>query len=362
MSVTTSAPTRAARRLLDVAALLTTPLLPEDYLGLVDPLWSSRELRARVEQVRPEAAGAATLVLRPGRGWSPHTAGQWVRLGVRIDGVLHWRSYSLTCPVQPDGTISVTVQATADGFVSRHLVQSARPGTVLRLDHPAGEFVLPPVGATEPLLFVTAGSGITPVMGMLRTLVQQGDLPDAVLVHSARTYDDVIFGEELRALAAQHPRFTLVERHSDVDGRLTTDELSALVPDWRERETWACGPPGLLDAVEDHWQASGVRGRLHLERFRPKVLAGPTGDGGEVAFTRAGATVDADGSTALLDAGEDAGVLMPSGCRMGICFSCVVPLLSGQVRDLRTGEVHGEPGSLIQTCVSAAAGPVEIDL
>jgi ferredoxin len=72
--------------------------------------------------------------------------------------------------------------------------------------------------------------------------------------------------------------------------------------------------------------------------------------------------VQADGDTPILDIGEDAGVLMPSGCRMGICHSCLTPLLSGQVRDLRTGEVHGEPGQLIQTCVSAAAGPVNLEL
>ncbi len=364
MSVTTSAPTRAARRLLDVAALLTTPLLPEDYLGLVDPLWSSRELRARVEQVRPEAAGAATLVLRPGRGWSPHTAGQWVRLGVRIDGVLHWRSYSLTSPVQPDGTISVTVQATADGFVSRHLVQSARPGTVLRLDHPAGEFVLPPVGGTEPLLFVTAGSGITPVMGMLRGAGAGGtaELDDVVVVHSAPTSDDVIFAGELRALAGAG-RVRLVEKHTDVDGMLSADELATLVPDLAERETWACGPAGMLDALEGLFAARGIPERLHTERFRPAVLV--TGEGGTVSFTIQALTVEADGGVPILDAGEAAGVLMPSGCRMGICFGCVVPLRSGIVRDLRDGAVttaaEGD-GVRIQTCINAAAGACDIEL
>jgi stearoyl-CoA 9-desaturase NADPH oxidoreductase len=385
--------------LLDTGALLTTPLLPDDFLGIVNPLWTARELRARVEQVRPEASGAATLVLRPGRGWTGHTAGQWVRVGVQVDGVLHWRSYSLTCPQRADGTIAITVKAMADGFVSRHLVRATPPGTVLRLAPAAGDFVLP-TELTRPLLMITAGSGITPVMGMLRSLAEgvrpdgaadggapggdelvqgapgqgapgrgapgagaPGALPDIVLVHSALTPDDVIFGPELRALAAQHPRFRLVERHTDLDGLLTVDQLCAAVPDWREREAWACGPAGLLDAVEQHWEAAGLRGLLHTERFRPKLvpdLAGTAG-GGTATFSRTGTTVAADGATPLLDAGEAAGVLLPSGCRMGICFSCVVPLRAGQVRDLRTGEVHGDEGDLIQTCVSAAAGTCEID-
>jgi ferredoxin-NADP reductase len=342
-------------------SLLATPLLPGDFLGLVNPLWGDRELRARVERVVPEASGAVTLVLWPGRGWRGHRAGQWVRVGVEVDGVLHRRSYSLTAPPRPDQTVSITVSPQRDGLVSRVLVRS-RPGDLLRIDQAAGEFVLPAEPA-RPLLMVTGGSGITPVMGMLRELASRGGLPDLVLVHAARTADDVIFREEMRALAAAHPRFRLVEHHSTTSGRLTAAALCALVPDWRERETWACGPAGLLDAVEEHWAASGVPHLLHTERFRPKVTAssGTGGAGGAVVFSRSGTTVAADGATPLLDAGEAAGVLLPSGCRMGICFSCVVPLRAGQVRDLRTGTVHGEEGDLVQTCVSAAAGPCELD-
>jgi stearoyl-CoA 9-desaturase NADPH oxidoreductase len=345
-------------RLLDAARWITTPLLPDDYLGLIDPL-RGRDLRARVEQVVPEASGAATLVLRPGPSWTTHVAGQWVRVGVEVEGVLHWRSYSLTCPPREDGTLRITVKAVADGFVSHHLAQRTPAGTVLRLEPAAGQFVLP-TRCDSPLLFVTGGSGITPVMGMLRGLAAQGALPDSVLVHSARDADDVIFGPELRALAAEHPRFTLIERHTDVDGLLAPADLDDLVPDWRARETWACGPAGLLDALEDHWQAAGRREALHTERFKPKVVA-VEGAGGSVAFTRSGTQTDVDPATPLLEAGEAAGVLLPSGCRMGICFSCVVPLRSGQVRDLRTGRVHGDEGDLVQTCISTAAGACELD-
>ena len=345
------------RRLLDVAALLSTPLLPEAYLGLLDPLRTPG--RARVEQVRAEASGAATLVLRPGPDWTGHLAGQWVRVGVEIDGVLRRRSYSLTSPPRADGTISITVKAMVDGFISTQLVRHTAPGTVLRIDPAAGTFVLPEL-TPRPLLFVTAGSGITPVMGMLRTLAERGALPDAVLVHSALTPEDVIFGAELRALEAAHPSFRLMERHTETAGLLTLDNLTDLVPDWTGRESFACGPGGLLDALEAHWQAAGLS--LHTERFGAKTFPGAVGEGGPVSFVRSGTVVEADGVTALLDVGEAHGVLMPSGCRMGICFTCVVPLLSGQVRDLRTGAVHGDEGALIQTCVSAAAGACQLDL
>lgn len=183
-----------------------------------------------------------------------------------------------------------------------------------------------------------------------------------MLVHSAPTRDDVIFGAELRALAARGA-LRLVERHTETDGLLGVHELDDLVPDHAERQTWACGPIGLLQAVEEHWAARGVADRLHTERFRPTVIS--PGEGGMVTFSRSGVTVEADGDVPILDAGEEAGVLMPSGCRMGICFGCVLPLREGAVRDLRNGAlttaVPGD-GVLIQTCVSAAAGTCDIEI
>jgi len=363
MVLVDSAPARrpraVARRLARGVAALTTPLLPDDYLGLVDPLWSASDLRARVVAVQPEAAGAATLVLRPGLGWTGHRAGQWVRVGVEVDGVLHRRSYSLTAPPRSDGLLSITVTPVAGGLVSQVLARDVRPGQVLRLDNAAGDFVLPDA-APAALLFVSAGSGLTPVMGMLRQLAAAGPLPDVVLLHSAGRADDVLFGRELRGLAARHPSLRLVERHTGAQGRLTPDLATAAVPDWRDRAAFACGPAGLLDAFEAHWQDAGLT--LHTERFAPRRLAGAeAAGGGTVSFSRSGATASAPGGSALLDAGEAAGVLLPSGCRMGICFGCVVPLLAGQVRDLRTGEVHGEPGDLVQTCICAAAGDCALD-
>ena len=180
-------------------------------------------------------------------------------------------------------------------------------------------------------------------------------------VHSAPTADDVIFGDELRDLAADG-RIRLIEQHTDTDGMLDAAAIAELVPDLAERATWACGPVGMLEALEEHWAAAGVAERLYTERFRPRSLV--TGEGGTVSFAKTGTTVDADGATPILDAAEEAGVLMPSGCRMGICFGCVLPLREGAVRDLRNGEITtAAPGDgvLIQTCVSAAAGACDID-
>src|SRR5215212_5978199 len=128
-------------RVFKVAELVTTPLLPADYLDLIDPLRSGAALRGRIEAVVPETRDAATLVIRPGRGWRVHTPGQYVRLGVDVDGVRQWRAYSVTSSTA--STFTITVKAIPDGVVSNHLVRRARAGTVVQLDQAAGEFVLP---------------------------------------------------------------------------------------------------------------------------------------------------------------------------------------------------------------------------
>jgi len=255
-----------------------------------------------------------------------------------------------------------------DGKVSNHLVRRARVGTLVHLEQAAGEFVLPTEGGK--LLFVTAGSGVTPVIGMLRNLFPVADSGvvrlsrsqayDIVVVHVAPSEPESIFLANLRALD-EAGLIRLVARYDDQHGVLDVTDLDVLVPDLAERATFACGPAGLLAALESHHEERGLP--LFTEQFRLTTLV--TGDGGTVTFSRSGTEVEADGATPLLEAGEAAGVLMPSGCRMGICFGCVVPLRQGVVRDLRNGDlttaVEGD-GVVIQTCISAAAGACDIEL
>src|SRR5688572_30166072 len=177
------------RTALRAVRALFTPLLPDDYLELINPLWSTRELRGRIERIERETSDAVTVVIRPGYEWLGHRPGQYLRIGVVVDGVHHWRAYSLTSdPDRPDGCISITPKLVDSGKVSPHLVAKATPGTIVRLGGVEGTFTLPdPV--PEKLLFISAGSGITPIMSMLRHLDTSGELRDVVHVHSARTED-----------------------------------------------------------------------------------------------------------------------------------------------------------------------------
>lgn len=350
-----------------IAGRITTPLLPDDYLKLANPLWSARELRGRVIEVRQETVDSATLVIKPGWGFSfDYEAGQYIGIGLLLEGRWRWRSYSLTStpeehrgPSKGSRTITITVKAMPEGFLSTHLVGGVEPGTIVRLAAPQGNFVMPDP-APASVLFVTAGSGITPVMSMLRTLARRSQIGDIVHLHSAPTESDVMFASELAQLASSNPGYQLQVRATRTEGRLDLDRLDEVVPDWRERQTWACGPEAMLEAAERAWKAAGAAERLHLERFA--VSRAPVhGSGGTVEFRRSGRSATVDAATSLMDAGEDAGVRMPFGCRMGICQSCVVGLVEGHVRDLRTGVEH-EPGTRVQTCVSAASGDCVLDV
>jgi ferredoxin-NADP reductase len=359
-----------ASRITAITDLFAWPLKTSHYLELVNPLWTTHALQARVEQVWDETRDSRTLTLRPGRNWRGHRPGQHVRLGVPIGGKHYGRTYSISsAPERDDGCITVTVKAIDQGRMSRHLVREVKVGDYLPLGLPQGEFYLPDAQRERPL-FITAGSGITPVMSMLRSLIAQERLPDTVHIHYAPHAYDVIFGAELKELAAKHPRYKLhlvytreLGESRSSERHFSAQQVAALVPDWRTRECYACGPQALLDAIEGHWREAGRARHLHTERFRaPLARLDGAATGGAVRFTTAGITAKADAATPLLRVAEDAGLNPPHGCRMGICHTCPRKLLSGQVRDLRTGAVHGEAGDSVLICVSAAAGDCEIEL
>ncbi len=350
------------RRALRAVRALSSPLLPDDYLELINPLWSTRELRGRIERIEHETPDAATVLIKPGYQWEGHQPGQYLRIGLDIEGVRHWRAYSLTSePERPDGCISITVKNVDEGKVSPYLVRKGRPGTIVGLGGVEGEFILPEE-TPEKLLFISAGSGITPIMSMLRSLDRADEMKDVVLLHSARKTDEVIFGDELRALAERHENFTLHEQLTGEHGRMGPQDLDRLCPDWTERETFASGPGDMLDALDEHWDRHGDCDRFHLERFQPKLGEVEPGKGGEIGFLKSDCRAQSDGAQPILVAGEEAGLDLPYGCREGICHTCVGQLRSGKIRDLRSGKVSEANGEYVRTCINAPEGPVEIEL
>lgn len=347
---------------------LTTPFGVDDYLSALHPLWGTRT-RGVVTSVTPRGTGASVRI-RPGAGWAGHRPGQFVTLGVDVEGVRHHRCFTLTsAPGEP--TIEVTVQATPDGVVSRHLATRTVPGEVVQLSPAAGGVDVVDRRPGSPLLFVTGGSGVTPAVGILWSLDSAGVRIDAVVLHHSASPARALFTEELDALARRHRGIRVDHSLSQPDGshRLDADGLGRRCPDWRERSAVVCGPQPMLDVAEAIWSDAGLRDRLHLERFHPVAPgvprgaadAGPAGTAPLAWFATSDVVAAVPPGATLLDVAEAAGLAPPSGCRMGICHTCTTPLTSGSATDLRDGRERCA-GDRVQLCVSTAADDVVLDL
>lgn len=351
-----------------VIDLATTPHGVDHYLSLVNPLWSLGSHRALLVDRSRETRDVTTLVFDPGPDWGPHEAGQHVRIQVDVDGRRRTRYFTISSsPRRGDGLITLTVKAGDDAFVSRFLQTHARPGLVVDLSDPRGEFVLPDP-LPDHLLLVSGGSGITPVMAMLRTLIADGYGGRITFLHYARTSADRIFGDELDELDAAHDQLTLVTVYSDEDagpdtlcGYLERGHLDEVAPDWRDAPAYVCGPPPMLDAAEALWEEAGALDRFHIERFTIAVPSADDDAEGCVELARSGVELDNDGRPLLVQA-EDAGLEPDFGCRMGICKTCTTRKVTGVTQNLTTGEVSSDDDEDIQICVAVALGDVELDL
>jgi stearoyl-CoA 9-desaturase NADPH oxidoreductase len=351
-----------------VVQLATTPHGVDHYLELANPLWSLRSTRALLVDVHRETADVRTLTFDPGPDWGPHQAGQHVRFQVDIDGRRRTRYFTVaSSPRRDDGLITFTIKAGDDAFVSRFLQTHARPGLVVELSQPQGEFVLPDP-LPEHLVFVSGGSGITPVMSMLRTLVADGYGGRITFIHYARTDADRIFRDELETIARRHGNvrietvLTRAEGPSGaLAGHLESGHLDEIAPDWREAPAYVCGPPAMLDTAERIWDDAGAADRFHLERFTVSV---PSADGdaeGSVKLAESDIELDNDGRPLLVQA-EEAGLEPEFGCRMGICKTCTTRKLTGVTQSLTTGEVSSDDDEDVQICVAVALGDVELRL
>ena len=249
-----------------LVARATTPLLPDDYLKLLNPLWSARELRGLVVDVRRETEDSATVTIKPGWGFcGDYQPGQYLGIGVRVGGCWHWRSYSLTSvPRRDKKLISITVKATPEGFLSSHLVNGVEPGTVVRLAAPRGDFALPNP-APAKVLFVTAGSGITPVMAMARTLLAQGHSGEIAFIHYARTPAEACYRDELAAMSRVRVLHGYTRSDDgDLTGRFGPEHLAAAMPS--PDAVFVCGPTPLVEAVQSHCD------NVYTESFVPPVF------------------------------------------------------------------------------------------
>lgn len=362
-------PRRLGQRLLGSGLLdvLAGPPGVDGYLEQIRPTWAVRDGRAEVTSVERQTADSVTLVLRANLAWDGFRAGQFVNVAVEIDGAWRSRCYSPASVAGTGRELEITVRAHPEGLVSNFLLDRARPGMVLGLSRADGDFALPDE-RPERILLISGGSGITPVMSILRTLRAEGHAGPISFLHYAPDAERAIYRNELERIALRDPNVRLARSYTrargegELDGHFRVEHARRLEPDLRGAETFACGPPPLLDAVREAWEEAGAIERLHIESFVSPTLAPASGAAeGSIHFAASDVRVDNSGAP-VLEQAEAAGLSPQSGCRMGICHTCSCRKTAGTVKNLSTGELSATDEEEIQICVSAPVGDVVVEI
>ena len=345
-------------------AALTFPQGVDRYLEQINPMWAAHEVRARIVDVTREVdvpghPPVATITLQPTSTWQGHRAGQHVQLGVEIDGARRTtRVFTISSPDSRHGDrFTVTLRANPGGVVSRFLVERAEPGQMVHLSQALGEFVLPDQ-VPEHVVFISGGSGITPVMSMLRSLQRRTHRGRVTFIHYAQSPEHQIFADEINTIRRSGHGIDVHLLHPELgDPNLSPAFLERLLPGYRDLPTWACGPAPLIQAVQAAYDGAES---LAVEYFQPPRTSGTSAEG-DVAFARSGQEAPNSGET-LLEQAEALGLKPEFGCRMGICFSCTAVKKDGVVRNVLTGEESSSTEEEIRVCVSAPVGDCVVDL
>ncbi len=341
---------------------LVSPAVFDFWASKLNPSLSWERPLARIVGRRQEAQGHVTLTLKPNRHFQGFKAGQHINITAEIDGRRLTRSYSPSDRPRPDGLVRLTVKAVAGGRMSRHLCEQAQLGDVLELGPSFGDMQLP--ASPEPLLMLAAGSGITPLMSLLREAADQGLPQPITLLYWARSQAELCFAQELQAKALKHPGFVLhtittANAQTPLSGRINAEQLATLVPDLALRQVFACGPAGFVaTARELCGQAAGFRG----EAFTPPALTVAATGTVQVTLSRTGRVLELPAGQALLPALEAQGLNPAYGCRIGICNTCACGKPAGSTQNLNSGEMSSEPTAALRLCISRPCSDLTLDL
>lgn len=349
---------------LGVLRLLAYPRSPDDYLQALHRGWAIERVVARVCDVRRETRDTTSLYLQPSRNWRPHRAGQHVLLSVELRGVQHTRCFSLSAAQRGRAPLRITLKARGEGVLSCWARDAARRGDRVVLSQAQGGFVLPePV--PDRLLFLSGGSGMTPLLAMAQALVDDGYRGSLRWLHSER--DEVALLEEMQAACAALDAGLDIRRTggSAVRAPLTAADLVARVSDYRDRHLFVCGPPGLMETATRLYAEVDRAQNVHHEDFgsrRAHALPAPAEDAPYVLLGRSGRRIRAQPGASFLELAEQAGLHPPHGCRRGICHTCKCIKRFGTVRNVVTGAESSVRDEEIRLCIHGPVSDVELDL
>lgn len=333
--------------------------------------------------VVPEAPNVATFAFRaPSGAWFDYLPGQFLTLELPTPGGPVHRTYTISSSPSRPLSISVTVKAQPGSIGSRWMLDHLTPGTRIRAIGPAGIFSALNHPAPKHL-FISAGSGITPMMSMTTYLWDHGTQPDIVFITCARRPSEVIFRERLEHMACRVPglklKFVVEEPDpyrawTGYQGQFNQLMLGLMAPDYLEREVYCCGPEPFMRAVRDMLNALGFdMARYHQESFQAPVateadapvlddLVPDADTRAEITFADAGVTMACAQTDTVLAIARAAGLNIPSGCTFGLCGTCKVRKLSGEVHMVHNGGISDDDiaEGFILACCSNPIGRVAV--
>ena len=334
-------------------------------LGEISPLYSLTATKARVIAIRSESSDSKTLVLKTNRNWKGFQAGQHVPVTIEIAGRRVTRFYSLSS-APGDKNPTITVKKQNGGLVSHFINERVQVGDILELGKAQGDFVLPKEIPAK-ILMIAGGSGITPIHSILQDLSKQDFKGQVKLLYFSRFREDIIFFDSFAKLEAENPWLEIKHVLTDVKadgfdfGFLTNEMLHTFVPDLEDRLVYLCGPAPLQGPAKFMLGDVKIISELFLLPSQVNSSTSSTGPK-EVVLLQSHRTILLKGEKSILDELEENGIFAPSGCKMGICHTCVCKKVSGSVTNLMNQTVSGEGEENIQICVSRAEAKLELDL
>lgn len=342
--------------------------------------WSDRAQQLECVSIVHEGRDVATFTfLASDEGWFRYEPGQFITLEIPATEGPVLRTYTLSSSPSRPLSISVTAKAQSTSIGTRWMLDNLKPGVRLKAHGPLGQFTFHRHPA-EKYLFISAGSGITPMMSMTRFAEDHGKATDIAFVNCARRPSEIIFRHELERMAGRMRQFKLAWIVEEADpgevwtgfrGRLNAPALRMIAPDFRDREVFCCGPAPFMATVKDMLEANGYdMRRYHEESFHPPEPDAGTIEidpasvsEGSVSFTQSGVEVPASSQDTILQLARAAGLNLPTGCTMGLCGTCKVQRLSGETVMAHNGGILEEEieAGFVLACCTRPLGRVEIE-
>lgn len=302
--------------------------------------------RLTCRHVWDETRDVRTFVLAPEDGSRiVYEPGQFMTFRTAVGEAPLERTYTLASSAAAERAVAITVKRKPGGSLSRHLHDTLRPGATIEAFGPSGRFT-PGAVPGEAYLLLSAGSGITPMLSIVRTAADLGIDLDVAFVHAAHTPADFIAKAELAALARRLPRLRVAlvpsrahARWKRESGRVDTAMLERLVPDCARRAVLTCGPAGFMAAMREATAALGVPAARYAEESFDFDAAGglaaansnEAAPGHRITFARSGRSFDCAPGATILEAARAEGIALPSSCSRGMCGTCKSFKVSGTV-------------------------------